>query len=98
MEKMKFLLFNVFMLSMKIDTSVWEVKKIGIICICENSCMNLLHKMIDFLATEFLFKDNIKGILIYAKHFSPIRKKKRLLISSTQKKKNAIVVFFSLMT
>lgn len=85
MEKKKFLLVNVFMLSMKIDTSVWEVKKMWIICICENSCMNLLHKMIDFLATEVLFKDNVKGILICAKHFSPIQK--RLLISSAQKKK-----------
>lgn len=47
-----------------------------IICICENSRMNLLHKMIDFLATEVLFKDNVKGILIYAKHFSPIQKNK----------------------
>lgn len=76
MEKPKFLLFNVFMLSMKTDTSVWEVKKMWIICICENSRMNLLHKMIDFLATEVLFKDNVKGILIYAKHFSPIQKNK----------------------
>lgn len=79
---------------MKIDTSVWEVNKIWITYVRENSYMKLLHKMIDFIATEVLFKDNIKVILIYAKHFSSTQK--RLLISSILKK-NSIVFFSSLM-
>jgi len=31
--------------------------------------------MTDFLAPEVLFKDNVKVILIYAKHFSSTQKK-----------------------
>lgn len=76
---------------MKIDTPVWEVNKIWITYIRENSYMKLLRKMIDFIATEVLFKDNIKVILIYAKHFSSTQK--RLLISSILKK---MLLYFSL--
>lgn len=58
--------------------------------------MKLLHKMTDFLATEILFKDNIKVILICAKHFSFIHTKKALNFLYTEKKN--IIFFSSLLT
>lgn len=58
----------------EIDTSVWEVRNIWMICIRENSHKRLLHKMIDLPAAEILFKGNVKVILIYTKPFASTQK------------------------
>lgn len=54
--------------------------------------MELLHKRTDFLATEVLLKDNIKVILICAKHFSSIHTKKAPNFLYPEKK----LLYFSL--